>query len=234
MINLYGSRVGTQFTFDKIYANRHEMDTACENDGVFIGRYVLISYEQKSNSLSAETTVVNNLSYNLSIDIQNYYSDSTQWNGIGWDNTVWQKQFIEGAYIYIKIADLNSYNFNTIDCGSSIFTNQYLRYNQNFDYNFPNDDQELCRIIISFVVNGETLKNETFFGIKNQKYKNILNAYQTINGKLYRFYNLSSSSGGILINKYDDNAKLIITETPEGRLLTENTGFTAHGEEVIQ
>lgn len=35
----------TTFSFDKIYANRLEMDNACANgDGVFLGRYVLVEY----------------------------------------------------------------------------------------------------------------------------------------------------------------------------------------------
>ena len=34
----------TQFTFDRIYSNRYEMDLNCLNDGVYIGRYVLIDY----------------------------------------------------------------------------------------------------------------------------------------------------------------------------------------------
>ena len=34
----------TQFTFDRIYANRYEMDRNCLTDGVYIGRYVLINY----------------------------------------------------------------------------------------------------------------------------------------------------------------------------------------------
>ena len=32
----------TQFSFDRIYANRKEMDALCAYDGVFVGRYVLI------------------------------------------------------------------------------------------------------------------------------------------------------------------------------------------------
>lgn len=34
----------TTFTFDKIYNNRLQMDNSCANDGVFLGRYVLVEY----------------------------------------------------------------------------------------------------------------------------------------------------------------------------------------------
>lgn len=35
----------TQFTFDRIYANRRSMDDAASSDGVFVGRYVLVDYD---------------------------------------------------------------------------------------------------------------------------------------------------------------------------------------------
>lgn len=38
----------TTFQFDKIYPNRKEMDDACVGDGVFIGRYVLVDYNEDS------------------------------------------------------------------------------------------------------------------------------------------------------------------------------------------
>lgn len=36
----------TQFSFDKIYPSRRSMDLSCDGDGVFIGRFVLVEYEQ--------------------------------------------------------------------------------------------------------------------------------------------------------------------------------------------
>lgn len=38
----------TQFTFDRIYANRSIMDKNATADGVFIGRYVLVEYDSES------------------------------------------------------------------------------------------------------------------------------------------------------------------------------------------
>ena len=40
----------TQFSFDRIYANRKEMDELCASDGVFVGRYVLIDYDEGNTS----------------------------------------------------------------------------------------------------------------------------------------------------------------------------------------
>jgi hypothetical protein len=34
----------TQFTFDKIYSSRKAMESSCNTDGVYIGRYVLVEY----------------------------------------------------------------------------------------------------------------------------------------------------------------------------------------------
>jgi hypothetical protein len=35
----------TQFSFDRVYTSRAEMEGSANNDGVFIGRYVLIEYD---------------------------------------------------------------------------------------------------------------------------------------------------------------------------------------------
>lgn len=37
----------TQFQFDRIYANRYEMERKKTTDGIYIGRYVLIEYDQE-------------------------------------------------------------------------------------------------------------------------------------------------------------------------------------------
>ena len=34
------------FVIDRIYPNRREMESSVNEDGVFIGRYVLVDYEQ--------------------------------------------------------------------------------------------------------------------------------------------------------------------------------------------
>ena len=38
----------TTFSFDRIYPNRLAMDANANNDGIFIGRYVLVEYEQSA------------------------------------------------------------------------------------------------------------------------------------------------------------------------------------------
>lgn len=44
------------FTFDKIYSNRKEMDEACASDGIFIGRYVLVEYDGGSTNQKDDPT----------------------------------------------------------------------------------------------------------------------------------------------------------------------------------
>ena len=34
----------TSFSFDKVYPNRYMMDNKCADDGVFVGRFVLVEY----------------------------------------------------------------------------------------------------------------------------------------------------------------------------------------------
>ena len=36
----------TTFSFDRIYPNRLSMDANANNDGIFIGRYVLVEYQE--------------------------------------------------------------------------------------------------------------------------------------------------------------------------------------------
>ena len=36
----------TQFSFDATYPSRYEMDTQVANDGVYVGRYVLVEYDK--------------------------------------------------------------------------------------------------------------------------------------------------------------------------------------------
>lgn len=38
----------TTFQFDRIYSNRLEMDVACANDSIFVGRYVLVEYDKET------------------------------------------------------------------------------------------------------------------------------------------------------------------------------------------
>jgi hypothetical protein len=36
----------TSLTFDKIYSNRKAMDEAASSDGIYVGRFVLIDYNE--------------------------------------------------------------------------------------------------------------------------------------------------------------------------------------------
>lgn len=50
----------TTFQFDRIYSNRLAMDANANNDGIFIGRYVLVEYDQKAaiSNIYINTSVV--------------------------------------------------------------------------------------------------------------------------------------------------------------------------------
>ena len=45
-----GNTTTSSFTFDKIYPNRQRMDASAAEDGVFIGRYVLIEYDMNDKT----------------------------------------------------------------------------------------------------------------------------------------------------------------------------------------
>ena len=84
------------FVLDKTYFNRANMDKNCSEDGVFIGRYVLVDYhEGEPNNQTAYDK-------NANIDKEVYKTDE-------YDSTVWQKVYAEGSgEKYVMVAELNS------------------------------------------------------------------------------------------------------------------------------
>lgn len=73
----------TAFTFDHIYPNRKSMDEAIQNkeDGIFIGRYVLVDYHQnpnKGNTFNNSNQEANNeTDYTTQEIICGYYANNT-------------------------------------------------------------------------------------------------------------------------------------------------------------
>ena len=53
------------FQFDKTYSNRAEMDENAASDGIFVGRYVLVDYDQGSTVAS----IIQELEEEYSVDI---------------------------------------------------------------------------------------------------------------------------------------------------------------------
>ncbi len=117
--SLYGTvkKIGSsQFTFDKIYSNRVEMETNIANDKIYHGRYVFISYGDNlsTNSSNGETiTITNNnnsFTYSTSYTTDwttNYNIDIARYNNV-YDKTVWQKIFEGTTEKYIMVASLNA------------------------------------------------------------------------------------------------------------------------------
>lgn len=118
--SLYGTvkKIGSSyFTFDRIYNSRNEMENAMATDGVYHGRYVLVTYgnEQLTNSTNGGTIILtNNVNvneqYSVSYDtvwLQNYNLDIQTYHNV-YDKTVWQKIFDGGNEKYIMVASLNA------------------------------------------------------------------------------------------------------------------------------
>lgn len=118
--SLYGTvkKIGSSyFTFDRIYNSRSEMENAMTTDGVYHGRYVLVTYgdEQLTNSTNGGTIILTNntnvseqysVSYNTAW-LQNYNLDISRYHNV-YDKTVWQKIFDGGNEKYIMVASLNA------------------------------------------------------------------------------------------------------------------------------
>lgn len=88
------NQANTSMTFDKVYPNRTEMDKNAADDGVFVGRFVLVEYGDNDEEYSK----------NYSIDNETYTK-----LGRGYDSTVWRKVLPEdGKGYYVMLAELNS------------------------------------------------------------------------------------------------------------------------------
>lgn len=114
----------TSFTFDKIYSSRAEMELAMTNDGIYHGRYVLVSYGDKfgTNNSMANTSIevtlpsynsdppVDGITYTTNLNtswLANYNRDLNKYQNI-YDKTVWQKVFEGDTAKYIMVAQLNA------------------------------------------------------------------------------------------------------------------------------
>lgn len=112
----------TAFSFDRVYATRYEMDQACATDGVFIGRYVLVEYDEPP--ISAYYNTDDGLFYNTSyygldnvirepknnqiyLDISQDHSANPfyMWDA---DAAPTSQYFSSGAYVKVTMADINS------------------------------------------------------------------------------------------------------------------------------
>lgn len=112
----------TAFSFDRVYATRYEMDQACATDGVFIGRYVLVEYDEPPISAYYNTDdglFYNTSYYGLDNVIRNpknnqIYLDISQDHSANpfymWDADAapTSQYFSSGAYVKITMADINS------------------------------------------------------------------------------------------------------------------------------
>ena len=117
--SLYGTvkKIGSsQFTFDRIYSTRSEMEAQMQQDGVYHGRYVLISYgEHYTTNNVNDATITINLNNqtsewraNINSDwIANYNADLQAYHNV-YDKTVWQKIFDGTTAKYIMVASLNA------------------------------------------------------------------------------------------------------------------------------
>jgi len=121
-MSIYGkvARVpSSPFLFDKIYSSRAEMEEACPNDGVYVGRYVLVSYGIRYDEAESEEnpkTEVDNSTIDsvdgtkLILDRRektvqiykekeeyaaNREKDENQYGGF-YDKTVWMKTYASG------------------------------------------------------------------------------------------------------------------------------------------
>lgn len=118
MGNLFKGKTyeGTSFIIDKIYRCKTEMDAEAAEDGVFVGRYVLVAYsdealsQDKRNQLEAAInsggSVPSEDDLNTSEKQYKYYFNKD--GKISHDRKVFRKKYYNNTWMYEEIAFLNS------------------------------------------------------------------------------------------------------------------------------
>ena len=87
----------TQFQFDLTYSSRVQMEKLCKNDGVYIGRYVLVDYDTDPNKIIKDVYRKGNLadfkekdflyvSKNFEENLRVTFLDNDYWD-YDWDTT---------------------------------------------------------------------------------------------------------------------------------------------------
>ena len=138
-----GSYPATPFLIDKVYNNRTEMDENCENDGVFLGRYVMIRYCEENYDQEARRTLHNKVGYD---DEQEYYLLEEDVSEQGW------------KYLVNYLKDLNNGYADDIYFGN-LQTSEYYSY----DHTIWRKEQ-----VPQYQLIEETIENE--YGTDIQKY----------------------------------------------------------------
>jgi hypothetical protein len=114
----------TQFSFDRTYTSRTEMDGSANNDGVFVGRYVLIEYDteyssedykQAYRSNDETENVILYLDYTLEKPVQ--YTENAMYGG-----ELLQGVNI-GTMVYVQVDDYYDYYIcsGKDESGSALF-----------------------------------------------------------------------------------------------------------------
>ena len=119
--NIYGGIIypNSSFIFDRIYNNYEEAINSVNNDGVLLGRYVLITYCEEALSQDVrnqlEAQVDGNPENNYTNSYQINYKKDKQSSKVtrkkSYDRIVLRKKYLPGnpgSYIYEEIASLNS------------------------------------------------------------------------------------------------------------------------------
>ena len=87
----------TQFQFDKVYSNRHEMELAMGTDGIYMGRYVLIDYDQQNMDNYRQFYVDNPTSNNAKFYMWAVNADKVE---VKYPNDVKQNEIIRATSDY--------------------------------------------------------------------------------------------------------------------------------------
>ena len=119
---IYGGQVGypsAPYVIDKVYPNRTTMDSKCADDGIFIGRYVLVrycneNYDQETKKNIHQTQIIPTEGTQERMYYDNYEADielisqnlKVASEYFSYDQTVWRKEIGENGPYYAAVGNL--------------------------------------------------------------------------------------------------------------------------------
>lgn len=107
----------SSFQIDRIYPNKYFMELSMEEDNIYLGRYVLVDYDQEIKLDGTAPAGLSDAARTIIQSNKSNYQKNQELDNLGngslindYDSTVWQKVYTPSGMGYVMIAELNGIN----------------------------------------------------------------------------------------------------------------------------
>ena len=164
----------TTFSFDRIYPNRLAMDANANNDGIFIGRYVLVEYDNKAtiSNIFIDTTNVVKTQQENGVNVNYYYGYTTEtFNDI--NTRIQYKPNNRGENKNLNVYFLGEFGQVQKTEGNQLQQEYYTEFYQCVDSIVSEQDSTISYALFKYVTKSNTTDSEYIknFAIDEAQYK---------------------------------------------------------------